>query len=222
MEGASWEIEVEGGKVPVWASAEPGEWTVVLAHGAGSHAGHKTVLWLAERLIAAHAQVVRFDFLYRAEGKSLPDRMPKLAATYAAVVASVRQRLMPRTLVTAGHSMGGRVGTVLASEGGDADGVIAFSYPLHPPGKPDQLRDAHLPAIRVPVLQLSGTRDEFCEPERMRAVQPRLDPQTYRLHWLEGADHSYGVRRDSGRTRADLAAEIEQAIREWRRDALAG
>ena len=189
MEGTNWEVEVDGGKVPVWVSAEPGEWTVVLAHGAGSHAGHKTVLWLADRLTATGAQVVRFDFLYRAEGKSLPDRMPKLTETYAAVLASVRQRLSPTTLVAAGHSMGGRVATVLA--------------------------------IRVPVLQLSGTRDEFCDPERMRAVHSRLDPQTYRLHWLEGADHSYGVRRDSGRTRADLATEIEGAIRQWRSDALA-
>src|SRR5688572_6966582 len=112
---------------------------VVLAHGAGSHMEHKTMLWLSEIVRSAGAGVARFDFSYRVLGKSMPDRLPVLMQTYRDVIASVRERLSPARLFIGGHSMGGRVASMIAAEGDPVDGVLLFGYPLHPPGRFDKL-----------------------------------------------------------------------------------
>ncbi|MCW5937993.1 MAG: alpha/beta fold hydrolase [Fimbriimonadaceae bacterium] len=208
---ARWTVPVRDSEVPVMAEGD-GSTVVVLAHGAGSHMEHKTMEWLAGLVRQTGASVARFNFLYRACGRPLPDRMPLLVQTYRAVVDSVRGQLSPKRLVVGGHSMGGRVASVMESEARTADGLLLFAYPLHPPGQPEKLRDAHLASIQTPTLQFSGTRDEFCTRGLMEAVHQRLDAQTWRLHWIEGADHSYSVGRASGRTRKDVEAEIVEAL----------
>lgn len=201
------------GDVPVFADDDRSDTVVILAHGAGSHAEHKTMLWLSDLVREDGAAVVRFNFLYRALGKGMPDRMPVLMETYKAVIAHVRETLDPRTLIIGGHSMGGRVASMVEAEHPNADGLLLFGYPLHPPGQPDKLRDAHLPNITTPTLQISGTNDEFCTPELMLAVP--LDPLVYQIVWIEGADHSYSVKRSSGRTRADAETDMRSAVRDW-------
>ncbi len=199
--------------IPVIADDETAETVVILAHGAGSHMEHKTLDWLSALVRQSGASVVRFNFLYRAQGKGMPDRMPKLIETYRHVIASVQERLHPGKLVIGGHSMGGRVASMLESESKTADGLLLFGYPLHPPQQPEKLRDAHLPKIQVPTLQINGTQDEFCTPEIMERIHAGLT--NWELKWIEGADHSYTIKRSSGRTKADAEVEILAAIDSW-------
>jgi predicted alpha/beta-hydrolase family hydrolase len=158
--------------------------------------------------------VVRFNFLYKEKKSARPDQMPKLKQCFSAVVERTRQELNPQTLIIGGRSMGGRAGSMLAAEGFECDGLFLLAYPLHPPGKPDQLRDAHLPEIRVPVICFNGTRDPFCTPSLMEDVLKRVKTD-WEMHWVEGADHSFHVPKSSGRTDAQVLEEIADAARAW-------
>jgi len=202
------------GEIPILADENLSDTVVILAHGAGSHMEHKTLEWLAGMVREAGASVVRFNFLYRALGKGMPDRMPVLMETFRAVIANVRES-NPKRLIIGGHSMGGRVASMVESEGKSADGLLLFGYPLHPPEQLEKLRDAHLAAIKTPTLQINGTQDDFCTVKIMDRVASGLDPKIWRLHWVEGADHSYTVKRASGRKKEDVTAEISQAVTGW-------
>ncbi len=171
--------------------------------------------WLAGLVRESGASVVRFNFLYRSLGKGMPDRMPVLMETYRAVIGSVRERLAGSRLVIGGHSMGGRVASMVESEGGLANGLLLFGYPLHPPGQLDKRRDAHLPLIKTSTLQINGTNDDFCSVELMEKVAAGLDSSIWRLKWIEGADHSYAVKKSSGRSRKDVEAEIRESLGDW-------
>lgn len=210
-----WTVPVKGGEVPVIADESESRTIVILAHGAGGHMEQKTVEWLASLVRGAGARVVRFNFLYKAQGRSMPDRMPVLMATYRAVIDSVRERLPCDCLVIGGHSMGGRVASMIESEAASAQGLLLFGYPLHPAGQPEKLRDAHLAAIQTPTLQISGTEDLLCTRELMETVASRLNPAIWQIHWIEGADHSYSVKKSSGRSRKEVEAEISSAVRGW-------
>ena len=158
--------------------------------------------------------VVRFNFLYKQRGSGRPDPMPKLQECISAVVDRVRSEMGVRRLIIGGRSMGGRAASMLAADGFACDGLLLLAYPLHPEGKPEQLRDAHLPRITVPTLCLSGTRDGLCRRDLMEAVLPRVGPR-FRMHWLEGADHSWHVLKSSGRTDADVLEEAGRVTEEW-------
>ena len=145
--------------------------------------------------------------------------MPRLLACFSAVIERVRSEIDPHTLVLGGRSMGGRAASVLVSEGGSCDGLLLLAYPLHPPGQPAKLRDAHLPQISVPVLCVNGTRDTFCDRTLMEGVLSRLGAN-WRMHWLEGADHGFHVSRSTGRTDRDLLAETGAAADAWIADCL--
>ena len=108
--------------------------------------------------------------------------------------------------------MGGRAASMLAAEGFAADGLLLLAYPLHPAGKPEQLRDAHLPRITMPVLCFNGTRDPLCRRDLMEAVAVG---NNFEMHWLEAADHSFHVPKSSGRTDADVLAEVGEATAVW-------
>ncbi len=186
----------------------------VQAHGAGGSMDDRSTLAAARTLRGCGLDVVRFNFLYREKGSSRPDLMPKLQACYSAVVELVRARLKPKRLLVGGRSMGGRAASMMAADGFACDGLILLAYPLHPPGQPEKLRDAHLPRITVPVLCFNGTRDDFCRRDLMEAVVARL-PISWTMHWLEGADHSFRVPKSSGRNEGDVLAEVARATSAW-------
>lgn len=187
----------------------------ICAHGAGGSMSDRATLAAANELRQRGLGVVRFNFLYKERGSGGPDPMPKLMETYAAVVAHVQRELGPRRpLVIGGRSMGGRAASMLAAEGFDADGLLLLAYPLHPPGKPDKLRDAHLPRITMPVLCFNGTRDAFCTPALMERVLKTVTTR-WEMHWLEGADHSFHVLKSSGRNDAAVVTEVGTATATW-------
>jgi predicted alpha/beta-hydrolase family hydrolase len=175
---------------------------------------HDTMVSLARAVGSAGPGVVRFNFLYRAAGKKVPDRMPRLQECFHAVVDRVKSELSPERLLIGGQSMGGRAASMMAADGVPCHGLILLAYPLHTPGKPEKLRDAHLQGIAVPTLCLNGTRDSLCQRPIMEEVVSRL-PATFTMHWLELADHGYRVPKRSGRTREDVFVEIGSAVAAW-------
>jgi predicted alpha/beta-hydrolase family hydrolase len=186
----------------------------VCAHGAGGNMADRGVQTTANALRARGLAVVRFNFPYTERKSGRPDPMPTLQQCVAAVVARTREALAPKRLLIGGRSMGGRAASMLAADGFECDGLLLLAYPLHPAGKPEQLRDAHLPRITVPTICFNGTRDPLCRRDLMEAVLPRLAPG-FTMHWIEGADHSFHVLKSSGRTDADAMNEIAEAAGAW-------
>jgi len=186
----------------------------VCGHGAGGNMSDRAMLLVTGELVRRGLSVVRFNFLYKEHRSGRPDPMPLLKSCYAAVVAHVREQLQPETLIIGGRSMGGRTASMLAADGFECAGLLLLAYPLHPDGKPEQLRDAHLPAIRVPVLCFNGTRDTMCTRELMDRAITKVNT-TWQMHWLDGADHSFHVLKRSGRTDADVLTEVGEVTAEW-------
>ena len=102
----------------------------------------------------------------------------------------------------------------LAADGFDCSWLLLLAYPLHPAGRPDQLRDAHLPSIRVPVLCINGTRDALCTPELMNQAVSRVTAP-WEMHWIDGADHSFHVLKSSGRNDAQVMTDIGDVAERW-------
>src|SRR5918992_6289854 len=186
----------------------------VCAHGAGGSMSDRGMQQTADTMRAHGMDVVRFNFLYKEKRMNRPDPMPRLQETVAAVVQRVREELSPGRLIIGGRSMGGRAASMLAADGFAADGLLLLAYPLHPAGKPEQLRDAHLPSIAVPTLCINGTRDALCTRELMERVLERVGGN-FRMHWVEGGDHSFHVLKSSGRTDADVMEEIGDVSERW-------
>jgi len=215
--GTEWQVAVGGEQTTaVFEPATSGEQGIVFvcAHGAGGNMNDRGILQTANTLRSRGLGVVRFNFLYKEKKSGRPDPMPRLKECLTAVVSRVREEVEPKTLIIGGRSMGGRAASMLAADGFACDGLLLLAYPLHPPGKPDQLRDAHLPAIKVPVICFNGTRDPFCTPELMEAVLKRVKAD-WDMYWIEGADHSFHVLKSSGRTDGQVLDEIGGASEAW-------
>lgn len=186
----------------------------VCAHGAGGNMSDRGMLRTTAALRAVGLGVVRFNFIYSEKKSGRPDPMPRLKECVAAVVARTRSEIDANTLLIGGRSMGGRAASMLAADGFACDGLLLLAYPLHPAGRPDKLRDAHLPAIGVPVLCLNGTRDPLCRRDLMEAALTKVQTR-WTMHWLEGADHSFHVLKSSGTTDAGVFDEIGATTRQW-------
>jgi hypothetical protein len=194
---------------------------LVLAHGAGAGERHPFMVAFGHGLAAAGIDIVTFNFPYMEQKRRVPDKAPVLEQHFQHVVETVRSGdLKGRRLFIGGKSMGGRIATHLAAQGSVADvkGVLALGYPLHPPGKPDQPRSAHLPSITVPVLIVQGERDVFGTPLELEpAIRTMQAPVT--LHVVDGGDHSLKVR---GRRSEDVYEPVFAAIVDWVRGIIRG
>lgn len=192
------------------AGHRPGDDVLVLAHGAGTNMRHRFLESFATAVAALGLAVVRFDFPYSEAGGRRPDPGPVLEARWVDVLAAVRSdpALAPRRVFGAGKSMGGRIATMVAARApGAFDAIALLGYPLHPPRKTDRLRDRHLPAAArsTRLLFLQGTRDDLC---RLDLLRPIVDAIGAALHVVEDADHSFAVLKRTGRTPADVTAEL--------------
>jgi len=214
--GGEWRVRV--GSEETSAIFEPGagndDKVFVFAHGAGGNMNDRSVVSTARALQERGIGTVRFNFLYKEKKSGRPDPMPKLKDAFSAVVARAREEVSPRMLIIGGRSMGGRAASMLAADQFECAGLLLLAYPLHPPGKPDQLRDAHLPSITVPVLCFNGTRDPFCTPALMEEVLKRVKTK-WEMVWVEGADHSFHVSKSSGKTDGEVLSEMADRIRDW-------
>ena len=179
--------------------------TLLLFPGAGAGRDQSTLVAIDKGVRPAWT-TVRADFPYRKEGRRAPDRPPKLLAAVRAELAAIDDDVV----VVGGRSMGGRMCSMVAA-GADGEsrpaaieGVVAISYPLHPPGKPDALRVEHLPAIEVPCLFVHGTKDPFGTPDELaRWTATIAGPVT--MHLIEGKGHDL-----KGRD-----AEVTETVAAW-------
>lgn len=213
----NWKIQVGNETTSAVHEAAPnGDHSVVFvcAHGAGGNMADKGLVAVTRAIGARGTDIVRFNFLYREKRSSRPDAMPKLEETFSAVVAHVRSELRPSTLIIGGRSMGGRAASMLAAGGFDCSGLLLLAYPLHPPGRPDKMRDAHLASIRVPVLCVNGTRDPFCTPALMNQVIEKVTAP-WQMLWIESGDHSFHVLKSSGTTDAQVMTDVADAAEAW-------
>ena len=192
--------------------AKDARWTFIYAPGAGSNIHDPFGVYAARALASHGVTTVRFQFPYMEAGKRGPDRPPVLEATWRAVIDAVRD---PNTrAVVGGRSMGGRIASmVAASPEVGVDAVALFAYPLHPPGKPAQLRTGHFRTVKAPTLFVSGTNDAFATPEELRAAAKQL--KKAKLHFLDRADHGFAVPKSSGRTREDVWSEVVDVFVAW-------
>lgn len=203
----------------VYSPAEPSRpaATLILAHGAGAPQSSAFMVGFARGLARRGFPVVTFNFPYTEQGRRLPDRAPTLEACFRAVITTVRGRpdLAAGRLVIGGKSMGGRIASHLASQGlADLTGLVALGYPLHPPGRPDQLRAAHLASIRQPMLVVQGSRDAFGTPEELAPVLAPLGPAAT-IHVVEGGDHSFTVPRRGPIGQEEVLERAQDEIARW-------
>lgn len=208
-------LELPGGKVSVVRDgAGDAPTLIVLAHGAGAGMTSDYMQHFARGLATGGAAVCRFSFLYSEAGKRAPDRQPVLEDTYRAVLDFLRAEHAPQRLFVGGKSMGGRIASHIAATGTPVDGLLFLGYPLHPPGRPDRIRDAHLAEVEAPMLFVEGTRDPFCPLETLEEVI-RARSLNADMVVIEDGDHSLKVKKSSGRSTREAWDEAIAAISRW-------
>jgi len=195
--------------------------TILLAHGAGAPMDSAAMNAATAALVAEGLRVARFEFAYMAsrrtaEGARPPPKAERVMPEYEAAIAALGART---PLVIGGKSMGGRVASMVADRAfaaGRVAGLLCLGYPFHPPGKPEQLRTAHLANLRTPALIVQGTRDPFGTREEVEtyALSPAI-----RLLWLEDGDHDLKPRKKiSGFSAADHLRTMAATVAAWSRD----
>lgn len=187
------ELSIDSPRGPVSAilTGPEGGAVMVLAHGAGGGMRAPILAGFAEGLVAGGVSCLRFNFPYTEAGRRGPDPEPVLREAWAA--AFERGTALGEPVWIGGKSLGGRIASMVVADGLPAAGLVFVGYPLHPPGKPERIRDSHLGRIRVPMLFLQGTADPFARPELLTKTVGRLG-KLATLHPVEGGDHSFRVR----------------------------
>jgi predicted alpha/beta-hydrolase family hydrolase len=181
-----------GGVSAAWNDPQDAIAALVIAPGAGSTLDHPFLEGFTDAITDRHVQVLRFNFLYQELGRKAPDPEATLREVWLAAFDEATFRAKGNVFA-GGKSLGGRIASMCVADGMPAAGLVFLGYPLHPPGKPERIRDAHLPKIQVPMLFIQGTKDPFAKPELLRKVLKRLGDRAD-LVPIEGGDHSFRVR----------------------------
>jgi len=189
---------------------------LVLSHGAGADMRSAAMQNIAEHLAERDIATFRYNFPFKEHGRGGVDSPKTAMATVRAAVAEAK-RLEPKlTLLAGGHSFGGRMTTTAQSETplDGVKGLALFSFPLHAPNRPDDSRAAHLSAIKIPMLFLSGTRDALNDLDLFRPVIKKLG-QHATLHLLDTADHSYKVLKKMRTSTEDIFTEMARVTADF-------
>jgi uncharacterized protein len=184
-------------------SPAKGPGALLLTPGAGADRTHHTLVAVEEAV--APLPVARVDFPYRREGRRAPDRAPKAVACIRDEAAALVERagIADGQLLLGGRSYGGRMCSMAVAERLPAAGLVLLSYPLHPPGKPDQLRTEHFGDLDVPCLFVSGDRDPFGSPDELDAAVKAI-PGPVTQVWVKG-----------GHDPRNQDAAVAQAVADW-------
>ena len=190
--------------------------TLILGHGAGANQLSGFMRMMAAGLAERGIDVVTFNFLYTEQGRKVPDPKARLEGCYRAVIDSVlkHRSLKKNRLVIGGKSMGGRIASqVAAIDGENIAGLVFLGYPLHPPGRPEKMRDAHLPEIKQLMLFMQGSRDVFGTRDEITAIIKKHKLKAD-LYAIEGGDHSFKVPK-SVAPQEEVYAKVMDEIVEW-------
>jgi predicted alpha/beta-hydrolase family hydrolase len=172
-------------------AGKPSGDAIALTHGAGSNCQAPLLVAVSEKFAEAGFTVLRFDLAFRQARPGGPPRPPDAALDQQSIraAATALRRIAGGRVFLGGHSYGGRQTTMLAAADPKvADGLLLQSYPLHPPGKPAQMRTAHFPQLSMPALFAHGSRDPFGTLEELRSALTLIPAPTSLLE-IEGAGH---------------------------------
>jgi hypothetical protein len=193
--------------------------TLILGHGAGADQTSGFMVAFANALAERGIDIVTFNFLYSELRRRIPDPNARLESCWRAVIEAVRSRITSHAgrLAIGGKSMGGRIASqVAAGEARGLVGLVFLGYPLHPPGRPDRLRAAHLGDVKAPMLFVQGSRDAFGTPAELQPIISQLEPPAD-LFVVEGGDHSFKVPRSAGVSQQDVYRAVQDRIETWLR-----
>jgi len=192
----------------LFTGPEDARFTLLLAHGAGAPMDSAWMNVVSDKLAGHDIRVVRFEFGYMAARRSGQRRPPPRAETLLGEYRDAVDALGPtRGLFVGGKSMGGRVASMVADDlfgQGRISGLVCFGYPFHPPGKPAQLRTAHLRRLVAHALICQGTRDPFGTEEEVSGF---LLSHRISMLWLEDGDHEFKPRKP-----LTLEANLDAAV----------
>jgi predicted alpha/beta-hydrolase family hydrolase len=194
--------------------------TLILGHGAGAGQLSPFMVLFATELAKRGLDVITFNFSYMEQGRSAPDQKAKLESCYQAVIdtALANKKLKGNRVAIGGKSMGGRIASqVAATTETQINGLVFLGYPLHPPGKPEQLRDKHLKDVKAPMLFIQGSRDAFGSPDELSPIIKKLK-RTDTLFEIKGGDHSLKVPKSVGLTQQQVYEGIWEKITSWLAD----
>ena len=170
---------------------------LVLTPGASATRDHSALVAIDDAVSQDGVAVERIDL----PGNRAPANIKVISE--AATALAERAKLPPDRILLGGRSMGGRMCSMAVAEGLPAAGLVLVSYPLHPPGKRDQVRTEHFPSLDVPCLFISGRKDPFGSPDELEAATTAI-PGPVSHVWLDG---SHGLK--------GLDARVAEAVRQW-------
>ena len=200
-----------------WISTQPDSWdgknAIILAHGAGQGMDSPFMGYFHTELARRGLVSVKFNFEYMEKGRKIPDPQPKLQERYRSVISEVLKERQPERLFIGGKSLGGRVASYVAADCSSVQGLIFLGYPLHPPGRPNQLRDDHLYQLKIPMLFITGTKDIFAERNLLDKVVRKLRDRAT-LVWIKGGDHSLRTTRSGEPPLQSVVDAIERWVNE--------
>lgn len=188
---------------------------LVLGHGASTNMRHRTMEAIAQHLAEQDIATLRYNFPYSENGRGR-DSKDTCTATIRSAVATAASLAPDLKLLAGGFSFGGRMTTTAASESpiGNVNGLVLFSFPLHPPGKPDIVRADHLGSVTVPMLFLSGTRDTLAELDLFEPLLKKLGNRAT-LHLLDTADHGFKTLKRLRTSTEDIFDEAARVVAQW-------
>ena len=185
---------------------------LILAHGAGSNQLTPSMTRMTSALSGHGIETITFNFLYSEKHKKVPDKNDKLEAVWRRIIETFAGK--NRALVIGGKSMGGRIASqVAAADSSGIAGLVFLGYPLHPPGRPEQLRSKHLPDIKAPMLFVQGSKDAFGTPDELKPILKPL--KNAELCVVENGDHSFKVPKSAGVSQDKVDAFVLDQVESW-------
>ncbi len=222
-------MSYEATETTLLATPEKGEVSALLLRPGGASAtcwclatapkaptcGTPNLQTIAERLADTGMATFRYNFPYM-EHRAGRDSQEVCTATVRSACAAARKMAPDLQLLAGGHSFGGRMTSTAASESAldGVHGLVFFAFPLHPPDRPSTKRADHLSAVTIPMLFLSGTRDELAHLDLLQPVCGKLGKRAT-LHLLDTADHGFRTLKRSRKSEEDVYVEMARVVREW-------
>ena len=200
----------------LWQKPKGAKAVLVLAHGAGAGMTHRHMAATADGLEARGIATLRYNFPYMEKGSKRPDNPPVAHAAIRAAAADAAKLAGDLPLFAGGRTFGARMTSQAQALEPlpSVTGLVFFAFPLHAPGKPGIERAEHLSSVKIPMLFLQGSKDEFADLDLLKPVTAKLGKRA-KLHLAEHADHSFHAPAKSGRKDPEVLAEILDAAHDW-------
>lgn len=188
---------------------------LVLGHGASTNMRHATMVAIAEALAKRGIATYRYNFPYSENGRGRDSQATCVETVRSACVAA-SEAAPDLTLLAGGHSFGGRMTTTAQAESPleNVAGLVLFSFPLHLAGRPDTKRAEHLKDIDIPMLFITGTRDELATLDLLEPTIKSLGERAT-LYLVDTANHSYKILKRSRTSDEDVFAEMARVAAQW-------